>query len=260
MAKNVVPKVSIDEEVKTLKKHFGGIIATVKALKETVERLEKKMSKDENNEIKDIMETQRVIEEVIVANGDAIKRIDREIKKISKEASKDISDPKESRKTQPDAVQNRASEKDIVNADDLLVSRKKLKRCRYNNRGYCKYKNKCRFTHVNEVCHDYLKHKKCDKKECEGRHPKACKWDQQSGCRRGVDCQYLHGAFSEPLEFNCAGCKDTWNQRNCVKAHTIQNMEVFFCLNCDDWIKDKAAVFIEGWKMFDDQGFLRYDL
>ena len=34
-----------------------------------------------------------------------------------------------------------------------------------------------------------------------------------------------------------------------------KDMEVFFCLNCDDWIKDNAALFNEGWKMFDDKDF-----
>ena len=88
MSKNTCGKLSLDEELKTLKKHLGGIIATVESLKETVDKLEKKISKEENYEIKEIMETQKVIEEVIVANGDAIKRIDKEIANLCKETSK----------------------------------------------------------------------------------------------------------------------------------------------------------------------------
>ena len=56
------------------------------------------------------------------------------------------------------------------------------------------------------------------------------------------------------------GCKNTWEERNHVKSHTIQNMEVFFCLNCDDWIQEKAAVFDKGWTMFDEAGALSYDI
>ena len=37
-----------------------------------------------------------------------------------------------------------------------------------------------------------------------------------------------------------------WNDKNCVKEHTIKSMNVFFCLNCDNWIKDKAEVLTEG--------------
>ena len=44
MAKNKVTKVSLEDEFNTLKRHFGGIIATVKALKETVDTLQKKLA------------------------------------------------------------------------------------------------------------------------------------------------------------------------------------------------------------------------
>ena len=66
----------------TLKKHFGGIVATVRDLRRSVEALEKKLSAQENEEIREIMETQKVIEEVIVANADAIKIIKKEIVKM----------------------------------------------------------------------------------------------------------------------------------------------------------------------------------
>ena len=56
-------------------------------------------------------------------------------------------------------------------------------------------------------------------------------------------------------EYQCARCK-----RNHVKRHLVKNMEVFFCLNCDDWIKEKDVVFTEGWTLFDESGFLRHDV
>ena len=72
----------LEEEVQILKKHFGPIIATVEDLTCSVEDLKKKLSLKENDEIREIIETQRVIDEVIVANSDAINRIDKEIKDI----------------------------------------------------------------------------------------------------------------------------------------------------------------------------------
>ena len=45
-----------------------------------------------------------------------------------------------------------------------------------------------------------------------------------------------------------------------MEEHQIKGMEVFFCLNCHDWIKDKFAVFEAGWTMFDEAGFLRTDV
>ena len=33
-------------------------------------------------------------------------------------------------------------------------------------------------------------------------------------------------------------------------------MEVYFCLNCDDWVKEKGRVFDQGWSLFDLDGNL----
>ena len=79
MVKESASKISLEEEVKTLQKHMGAIMRTVKDLKATVEAMGGKMLTKENEEIKEIMEAQRVVEEVIVANSDALKRIDREM-------------------------------------------------------------------------------------------------------------------------------------------------------------------------------------
>ena len=61
-------------------------------------------------------------------------------------------------------------------------------------------------------------------------------------------------------DYQCAGCKHVWNDANCVKEHIIKSMRVYFCLNCDDWIKEKAAVLNQGWTLFDEAGFLRHDI
>ena len=61
-------------------------------------------------------------------------------------------------------------------------------------------------------------------------------------------------------EYQCEGCKYVRKDINCMEEHDIRNMRVFFCLNCDDWIKNKFAVFEHGWTMFDDAGFLRTDV
>ena len=257
MAKNTIAKVSLDEEVKTLKKHFGGIIATVKALKETVERLERKISKEENDEIKELIETQRVIEEVIVANGDAIKRIDKEIENINKEAK--LTKTNLLSNDQKDTLER--ADGDIAEKSVLSVKRM-MKRCRYFNRGYCKYKGKCKYVHPGHICKEHERNKKCENSECEGRHPKSCKWlSSRVGCIR-EGCDYQHAAFVNGevnvyTNYKCVSCKDVWTDRKFVKQHMIQNHEVHFCLNCDDWVKNKQNVFEDGWTLHDADGFLR---
>ena len=67
------------------------------------------------------------------------------------------------------------------------------KKCRYFNRGYCKYNIKYKYFHPKEICKDYLEHQKCDAKVCGKRHPRRCKWDQsKEGCQRNLSCAYLH--------------------------------------------------------------------
>ena len=106
---------------------------------------------------------------------------------------------------------------------------------------------------------DQVDEKKCERKDCQKRHPKRCKWmSSQVGCRR-LDCDYLHDANERKLasNFKCVGCKNTWSDKMCVVEHIVQNQRVNFCLNCDDWVKYKERIFDQGWTLLDDAGFLR---
>ena len=108
-------------------------------------------------------------------------------------------------------------------------------------------------------------------KDCMDRHPKICKYWSKSraGCRREGYCDFLHvtlayddekAAKVENQEFKCIGCKASWTDNRCVVNHIIDDHEVYFCLNCEDWVKDKSKVFHEHWSMFDKDGNLRYDV
>ena len=84
------------------------------------------------------------------------------------------------------------------------------------------------------------------------------------GCKRGQSCDYLHNSRREKnknldvsSQYKCEGCKNIWEDRICVVEHTIHNMKVFFCLNCDDWIQNKVKVFDDGWTLLDEAGMLR---
>ena len=68
-----------------------------------------------------------------------------------------------------------------------------FQKCRYFNRGYCKYlKTKCKFFHPEEQCDN----KSCDKKVCNKRHPKMCKYYIiKSKCRFNDKCFYRHALY-----------------------------------------------------------------
>ena len=241
-------KKSLEEQVALLQKQFGGLVKLVKDLKTSVEALEKKEIPNEKDEVKEILEAQKVIDKIIASNTESIKRTDKEINELKRNKAKKVEAPKES------------NEKEIkVNG---VISVKK--RCRYFNRGFCKYTTKCRFVHPKHVCKEHTTNQKCENVECQDRHPKTCKWlSSEVGCKR-IDCEYRHETpvlgEIQVAKFKCVSCMDTWKDQKCVVKHTIKNHQVYFCLNCDDWVQSKENVFDQGWSLLGADGFLRTGL
>jgi hypothetical protein len=206
-------------------------------------------------------------DEIIVANSDAIRRIDKEIKELTEKelATKGQSDEdnvvKEKTKhtaNKIDKESNDSMEKDCVD----LVSKPKRKKCRYFDRGYCKFTSKCCYTHPENICNSYKSSKKCDQRDCPDRHPKSCKWVKcRQGCTR-EKCAYLHTEEKEdtPWEFKCVGCKSAWEDGKYVIEHVIDNMKTYFCLNCEDWIQLKEKVYEASWSLFDEDGYLKQNI
>ena len=188
-----------------------------------------------------------------MVNIESIIRIDKEMEEMKNSGFGSQS----SRGNHTEEVKG-ASEKGIV-----------TKKCRYYDKGYCKYASKCRYSHPKEMCRTYKESKRCKDRGCGGRHPRACKWFQRDvGCRR-LNCDYLHvktnvakneNLQKECKQFKCAGCNDTWEDTNCVVKHQLKHGEVYFCLNCDDWIVNKSEVFNIGWTLFDQYGNLRQNV
>ena len=79
----------------------------------------------------------------------------------------------------------------VQNDEENKVIKRK---CRYFNRGYCKYGTSCRFQHSQEICYEYMKEGMCKTNGCFRRHPRHCKYwtGSPEGCTRADSCQYLH--------------------------------------------------------------------
>ena len=256
-------KDNLEEEVKSMKRHFGGLVSLVKDLKARLERLENVTEHDLNKEIKAIMEKQAVLEELIVANTERIKRIDCEVeeircKELVAQASKEIN-TKETNTTNDDLVKEVKIRK---------IGNKSLKRCRYFNRGHCKNKGECQFSHLSEICEKYLQEGICQEIPCQSRHPKVCKWTKtETGCRR-EDCDFLHvtlvGGDGKQTEthkiYPCMGCKNVYDDKVCVVQHIAENRAFFLCLNCDDWILRKDEILLPEWSLFDENGDLKQNV
>ena len=129
---------TMEEEIKTLQRHVGGLVKNILNLQSKVEAMEKKLEDKFIDEVNAMLVKQRDLDKAIAANSAAILEIDKEILNSSKDKP---------RETQEDTSKDKVSDKGIV---------VKRKNCRYFNRGYCKYKDKCKFSHPNQVCANYL--------------------------------------------------------------------------------------------------------
>ena len=59
----------------------------------------------------------------------------------------------------------------------------KIRKCRYYNRGYCKFQEECNFAHPSTICQDLLQNGKCYLRQCPDRHPNICRyWQKEEGC------------------------------------------------------------------------------
>ena len=314
---------SIEGKIETLQRHFGGIVSTVKDLKANLEALRKSFEQVQSSEVQEMVETQRVLEEIVVANSDSVKQIKSEILQLKRnecvEAYKQgtmegqnvnqsedymkeiiekqkmidktivqnsdaikvldkeiicILDDKSKKDMEKKEVDNAIKElnkkiqKKQVNTQNVAndtvgdkVVNRKSKKCRYFNRGYCKYKTKCRYVHPKKICDQYLASQKCDNVDCQDRHPKLCKWKEgRDGCKRDTECDYLHVNLVNERKYQCVSCKDVWDDGSCMVEHIIQNTGTFFCLNCDEWVRNKSKVLEEGWTLLDGFGQLRMDI
>ena len=235
-------KVEMELKIKSLEKSMRTMVKALKELKASMDTLAIKVNKNQEEEILELIKTQKMLNDSVVTNSEAIKRIDIEIQRLERK---------------DDSKTEEVNERGI----------KERKKCKFFNRGYCRYKSECRFVHPGEICKIYLEGKKCNDKSCADRHPKVCKWWLQGECRRH-DCEYLHDTLVHDDDnqndahklFPCYGCKNCYDDKTCVVQYVVQNMSIFLCLNCDGWIQMKDKILTPGWSLFDQHGNLRKDV
>ena len=127
-----------------------------------------------------------------------------------------------------------------------------LRKCRYFNRGHCKFKENCKYFHSSSICDMFLKDGICQENGCKQRHPKDCRYwiSNIEGCNRKENCDYLHNnskKFSETLTTSCYECnkcdykttdRDSFNQHiiSCVYSRHTNDSDTEN--NSEDLIED----------------------
>ena len=118
------------------------------------------------------------------------------------------------------------------------------RRCKHQNRGFCKFKENCKNIHAENICEEFLQNEKCERKGCPFRHPKNCfHWQKnKDGCKWEKTCQYLHidskkyskiedndTVFSCDISNIKVACKQTLDEHIKLSHNAI----VFSCDQCD---------------------------
>ena len=69
-----------------------------------------------------------------------------------------------------------------------VFNNKNLFQCYHNNRGYCTFRDKCRYKHFKEICSKTI----CREQECEKRHPVICRYRDDCKFNRTNNCAFKH--------------------------------------------------------------------
>ena len=81
----------MEEDIKSIQKHMGGLVRTIIDLKTKVESLEERLKGNQKDDLAELMVKQKRVDEAITANSIAIQNIDDEIKVLSQNTKKKAS-------------------------------------------------------------------------------------------------------------------------------------------------------------------------
>ena len=224
------------EKIGELFQNQSQILEAVKNLNERLLIIEKKAA--DVDEVKEIIDTQSTIDEILVKNCDdialilkgkkenenAMIRLDKEIASLSIEVKRQVEDLEYLKRINEENVK-------IKPKLDHTV-------CKFNDRGYCRNKTSCEYLHQTSICQFFLKDGKCLQQNCPSRHPKQCKYWRRGYCFRGVQCKYRHGQeyIDQFLDENEEMRLKEINCENCdVEAYNLyycNYCERNFCANC----------------------------
>ena len=152
------------DQVEELMRNQTFILEAVRNLNERLEMIEQNYDVEKMNEIQEILDSQAVIDEVIVKNSDDIANM-----KKSKDENGDLIKSLDAKIDLLDTeIKRRENELELfTEIDNEQTENNKI--CRFYNRWYCKRKTLCSFTHPKQICTNYLKEGKCNVETCSSR-------------------------------------------------------------------------------------------
>ena len=165
-----------------------------KKLEEKEQEIDK--LKERNRELRKnniLLETEKeILEDKIKQDSMNIKRYKKAIIKLNNIANV----VKKSEKTEKDNVENNTLRDSVnTNQEDKVKEKRRRLKCKYEDRGKCKEKDKCMFIHSKRTCFAHSRHGMCSsERSCSYRHPVGIfyEWEQKGSCFRQETCRFCH--------------------------------------------------------------------
>ena len=171
----------IGKKIDELLTNQNFILEAIQNLNERLGAIEEKYNDAKLNELHDVIETQALIDKIVVKSTDdiavmkkvkeenynAIKQLESKINILDKEIKNKMEEPHQGEHVELRAPKITESEKG---------SEKQNIVCRYHNKVYCREKCLCIYKHSQQFCEIFLKDGKCFIRNCSSRHPNNCKY------------------------------------------------------------------------------------
>ena len=141
----------IEEQIENLKTNQGHVIEAVKNLNVRFEAIERAIDLEKLKDVEEIIDSQEIIDELVVKMSDDIKILQESkninlltIEKMDSEITMIKDKEREILESIRDSARGNEDGKGLVG------------KCRYWDRGYCKFRNRCKFVHPPKRCEIFL--------------------------------------------------------------------------------------------------------
>ena len=214
------------EELYTNQTH---ILEAIQNLNERLIKIEENFDDKIVDEIKEIVETRAVLDDVVVKTSDHItalmkgKDVNKDaITKLTKESNNNQKSMEETMRKLGDEIEhidNKIKLLDIKEEQSLRV-----RRCSFYNRGYCRLQSDCPFYHPENRCEEYENEGFCIKTICRDRHQRTCRYWKRGQCYRAETCNFSHRDIKDKFNVN--------KQKPCYKCKN-ETLHLYYCDLCD---------------------------
>ena len=111
----------------------------------------------------------------------------------------------------------------MLSSEDSALGNKN-KKCLHFDKGFCLFRNKYKYLHVNKVCPK----KKCPKIHCKLRHPVPCKYKDKCKFIKKGDCAYSHDVTLDKKNAAKERVKETNKVKNNAELKSFEDIEKIF--------------------------------